>query len=824
MRRTIVELLLSDHPKDCLVCSNNGRCELQRVAAYVGVRQVRFQGERRSAKVDHSNPFFERDEERCILCGKCVRVCDEIQGRHAIDYAYRGLKTKVATGLDRPINESTCESCGQCVQLCPTGALRTKNSVRYGAPTHEETTICPYCGVGCGLILEIRGDRIIDVRGDPDNPVSHGSTCVKGRFGWDYVEHEERFTKPLVRKGGVYVEAGWDEVLDLVADRFAEIVRRHGPDALAFLSSAKCTNEENYLVQKLARGVIGTNNVDHCARLCHSSTVTGLVTAFGSGAMTNSIDDIAERAAAYFIIGSNTTENHPVIGARIRRAVKKRGAKLIVADPRRIPLTEMATLHLRQRPGTDIALLNGIMYVLIAENLYDAEYVARRTEGFEQLKEVVALYPPDRVQEITGVLAEQIVEAAHILAENRPGALLYAMGITQHTTGHQNVLACADLQMLLGNVGVPGGGVNPLRGQNNVQGACDMGCLVDVYPGYQSVGDLQNQHKFANAWGKTSGTQPGLTLTEMLNAADRGAVRGLFVLGEDPAMTDPDLNHARQALDKVEFLVVQEILPTETTAYADAILPGAAFAEKEGTFTNTERRVQRVRQAVDPPGKARPDWQILAELGRRMQQRLGLDPEAAPYAAWRYTSPEDIMDEIATLTPIYAGIRYERLETEGGLQWPVPTLEHPGTPILHETRFSRGLGRFVGVEWVPPAEEPDDEYPFVLTTGRVLYHFHGGAMSRRSEGLNALYPEAQVELNAADARALGIHSGDRVRITSRRGQITARAQVVERLDPGVIFIPFHFHEAAANLLTNAALDPVAKIPELKVCAVRLEKA
>jgi formate dehydrogenase alpha subunit len=550
--------------------------------------------------------------------------------------------------------------------------------------------------------------------------------------------------------------------------------------------------------------------------------VTGLVTAFGSGAMTNSIEDISDDALAYFIIGSNTTENHPVIGMRIRQAVKQRGAKLVVADPRRIPITDFATLHLRQLPGTDIALINGIMNVLIAEELYDKQFVAERTEGFEELRAMVAKYTPEATAEITGVPADDIRKAAHILAENRPGALLYAMGITQHTTGHQNVLSCANLQMLLGNMGVAGGGVNPLRGQNNVQGACDMGCLVNFYTGYQKVMDEAVQTKFAQAWGKTSSQKVGLTVTEMLHAAERGEVKGLFVLGENPGMTDPDANHARKALAATEFLVVQEILSSETTPYADVILPGAAFAEKDGTFTNTERRVQMVRHAVTPPGQARPDWEILVDLARRIQKRLGMDASAAPYASWEYRNPQQIMEEVAALTPIYGGITYDRID-KVGIQWPCPTQDHPGTKILHTAKFSRGLGHFSAVEWLPPDEVPCAEYPFIFTTGRVLFHWHGGTMSRRSKGLEEIYPEALVELNPVDARALKIEDGDMVKVRSRRGEVVAKAEVVDRPEQGVVFMTFHFREAAANLLTNAALDPVAKIPEFKACAVNVEK-
>jgi len=550
--------------------------------------------------------------------------------------------------------------------------------------------------------------------------------------------------------------------------------------------------------------------------------VTGLVTAFGSGAMTNSIDDIAEDAQCYFVIGSNTTENHPVIGMRLRQAVKQRGAKLIVADPRKIPLTDYAVLHLQHRPGSDIALLNGLAHVLLTEGLYDKEFVEQRTEGLEELRAMVAKYSPEVAEEITGVPAADIREAARLMAANRPGALLYAMGITQHTTGHQNVLACANLQMLLGNMGVRGGGVNPLRGQNNVQGACDMGCLPNVYTAYQSVASEDLQKKFEAAWGRTSGTRPGLTVMEMLNAAERGEVKGLFVLGENPGMTDPDINHARKALSETEFLVVQEIAPSETTPYADVILPGAAFAEKDGTFTNTERRVQRVHQALQAPGNARPDWMVLSDLARRIQARLGAPADAAPWAGWQYASTAEIMAEINALSPSYAGIQYSRIEKQG-LQWPCPTSEHPGTTVLHTAQFSRGLGKLSPVEWLPPAEQPDAEYPLVLTTGRVLYHFHGGTMTRRSKGLNEIYPEALVEINPLDARALGIEDGEMVHVCSRRGQVIAKAEVVERPDKGVVFMTFHFAEAAANFLTNPALDPIAKIPEYKACAVRVER-
>lgn len=538
--------------------------------------------------------------------------------------------------------------------------------------------------------------------------------------------------------------------------------------------------------------------------------------------MTNSIAGISNDSKSYFVIGTNTSENHPVIGMRLRQATK-RGAKLVVADPRSIDLTDFAVLHLKQRPGSDIALLNSIMNVLIAEDLYDKDFVAERTEGFDELKAMVAKYTPESAEKITGVAPDDVREAARILAANRPGALLYAMGITQHTTGHQNVLSTANLQMLLGNMGVSGGGVNPLRGQNNVQGACDMACLPNFYPGYQKVVKEEDQAKFRKAWGATGSTKIGRTVVTMIQGAETDDIKALFILGENPMMTDPDVNHVRECLDKLDFLVIQEIFMSETAEFADVILPGVSFAEKDGTFTNTERRVQRIHKVIDPIGNARPDWEIICDLAQRVQKRLGADVSKAKYGGWDYSHPKEIMDEVNALAPIYGGITYDRIE-EVGLQWPCPNTEHPGTPYLHKGKFSRGLGHFSAVEWAAAKELPDKKYPLVLTTGRTLYHWHGGTMTRRSAGLDAIYPEALVEINPEDATKLGIADGEMVKVSSRRGEVTAKAQVIDRPDPGVVFMTFHFHEAAANLLTIAALDPVAGIPEYKVAAVRVEKA
>ena len=540
--------------------------------------------------------------------------------------------------------------------------------------------------------------------------------------------------------------------------------------------------------------------------------------------MTNSIRDIAEESQCIFIIGSNTTENHPVIGTKIRRAKRHRGAKLIVADPRRIDIADYADLHLRHKPGTDIALLNGLMHVILRENWQDDEFIRERTENFEDVKEIVGKYTPEVTSEITGVPAEDIELAARMMAENRPGALLYAMGITQHTTGVANVMSCANLQMLLGNLGVPGGGVNPLRGQNNVQGACDMGGLPDVFPGYQKVTDPNAREKFERAWGVELPDYMGLTVTEMMNAAEAGDVHCLYIIGENPMTSEPDLNHTRHSLQKTEFIVLQELFFSETAQFADVILPAASFAEKEGTFTNTERRVQRVRKAVAPPGEAKPDHEIIIELAKRMLALGAATPDPdAPYADWEYRSIVDVEEEINALTPIYAGVTWERLEAGEALHWPVPGPDHPGTPILHVGKFSRGLGRFAAVEHVPPAELPDDDYPLMLTTGRVIYHWHGGEMTHRARGLEAMYPEALVEINPRDAARAGIEADGMMKVASRRGEILAKAQVTDRVEPGLIFTTFHFAESAANFLTNPVLDPTAKIPEFKVCAVKVEK-
>ncbi len=552
--------------------------------------------------------------------------------------------------------------------------------------------------------------------------------------------------------------------------------------------------------------------------------MAGLATSFGSGAMSNSMDDVANEAKAYLVVGSNTTEQHPVFGMRIRQAVKQRGALLVVADPRRIPLVDFAAVHLQHKPGTDIALINGLMNIILDRGWEDKKFIAERTEGFEEFRTAVAQYTPDKVAEITGVPKDLLGQAAEILAVNTPMAVVWAMGITQHITGVRNVMDLANLQMLLGNIGIPGGGVNPLRGQNNVQGACDMGGLPNVYPAYQPVTNEEARTKFETAWGVSMPPKVGMTVTEMIPGIVEGKIKAMYILGEDPVMSDPDTAHLRHCLEECDFIVLQDIFMTETAPYADVLLPGVSFAEKAGTFTNTERRVQMVRKAVEPLGEAREDWRVIADLAKRILAEGNCKAEGGTHSGWDYAGPAQIMAEVGALTPSYAGVSHERLERGDKLQWPVRDAGHPGTPILHTVQFARGKGKFVPIEHVPPAEMPDNEYPLILNTGRVLYHWHGGEMSRRAAGLMAIYPKPLVEVNPEDAERLGLDGKKRVRVTSRRGSIEAEAWVTDRVPPGMVYANFHFPEASANNLTISALDPVSKIPEYKVCAVKVELA
>ena len=810
-RRSVLDLMLSTHNADCFSCAKNGECQLQNLCYEYGVEQTSFAGVKNEYPIDDSNEFFTYNPNQCILCQRCVNVCQKLHGEAAIGITGRGFKAKIATPFDQLIRSTNCVSCGNCVSVCPVGALLPKSKIRYRAfETKKVPTTCTYCGVGCQLELQVKDDTVVGAQ-PLYGEANKGLLCVKGKFGYNFINHKDRLTKPLIRKDGVLTEASWEEAIRLIADKIGTIKKESGPDALAGLSSARCSNEDNYVFQKMVRAVFGTNNVDHCARLCHASTVAGLAITLGSGAMTNSIAEAADQDVV-FVTGSNTTETHPVIGSLIRQA-KKKGAKIIVAEPRRIPLCREADVFLQIKPGTNVALFNGMMNVIISEGLQDQKYIDERTEGYEALVEVVKDYTPEVVAEICQIDAEELKKAARLYAKADKAGIYYAMGVTQHSTGTEGVMGTSNLALLCGKIGKYGCGVNPLRGQNNVQGACDMGCLPTDFPAYQKVFNDAAREKFEKAWGVSLSGKPGLTVTEIMNAVEDGSVRGLYIMGENPMMSDPDLNHVEHALKNCEFLVVQDIFLTETAALADVVLPGCTFAEKDGTFTNTERRVQRIRKAIPCVGESKSDFEILSEV----MAALGYENS--------FHTAEEVFAEMATVTPSYGGMSYERLEKLGSLQWPCPTADHPGTPILHVGKFSRGeRALFKPAPYRPSAETPDAEYPMIFTTGRILYHYHTSTMTGRVEGLMNISGRSYVEINPADAAKLGILSGDSVKVSSRRGGVLAEARVTDIVPEGVLFMPFHFADGPANKLTNTAIDPTAKIPELKVCAARIEKA
>jgi formate dehydrogenase alpha subunit len=815
-RKITLELLLAEHNYDCGICASNGECELQDLAFrynlgndYDKKRTIPTIWKDVRMPVDTSSPVLVYDATRCIKCGRCVAACDEVQEKQVLGFLHRGFGTFISPEMGM-WSKSSCDGCGECVQACPTAGLTERPIVErfrsFEVDRHVRTT-CVYCGVGCQLDLWIKGGRIVRVRGVDTEP-NRGRLCVKGRFGYQFIENPDRLTTPLIRRDGELVEASWDEALELVARRFGEIRDKNSSSALAGLSSAKCTNEENYVFQRFIRATLGTNSVDHCARLCHAPTVAGLGRAFGSGAMTNSIPELAD-ADCILVTGSNVTETHPVTSTYIKNAVRK-GAKLIIIDPRRIDLVSKSTIWLRQKSGSDVAWINGMLNVIIEEGLADRTFIDSRTEGFEELKTLVASYTPERVEEISGIPAEKLREAARIFAGSERSSIIYAMGITQHITGTDNVLSLANLAMAAGQIGRRSTGVNPLRGQNNVQGACDVGALPDVYPGYMKVNLPEAAEKFQAAWGvEKLSLEPGLTVTEIMNGALDGSVKGLYIMGENPMLSDPNLRHVEEALEAIDFLVVQDIFMSETARYADVVLPAASFAEKEGTFTNSGRSVQRVRAAVPAPGLARADWEIICDLSNRMGSPMN------------YSGASAIMDEIASVSTIYGGISHARLDKEE-IHWPCPSADHPGTLFLHGESFKRGKGKFHPVDWIPPAELADKIYPFVLSTGRMLYHYHTATMTRRSVPLNSFAPEAYVEIHPEDLKELGGSDGCRVKVTSRRGTIDIFARASGKVDRKVVFIPFHFHESPANMLTNDVLDPVSKIPELKVSACRIE--
>ena len=814
-RKLNVELMLASGKHNCMTCEANGNCRLQDLAYFYKITELKFEEKKQEDiyPTENENSFIVRDFSRCILCGRCVQACNELVVNRAISHGYRGAKSKIVTGGDLPYSNSECVFCGQCVQVCPTGALTEKKAQGLGRSwevKHVRTT-CPYCGTGCQQDLHVKGEQIVKITGVEDGAPNYGRLCVKGRFAYDFIYSEDRLKTPLIREaGGEFREASWDEALDLVAARFKEIIAQHGPDSVAGISCARSINEDSYNMQKLFRAVFQTNNIDHCARVCHAPTVAGLAASFGSGAGTNSIAEYKD-AKMFFLIGTNMTEAHPVVSYYVKQA-KLKGAKLIVADPRRHEMAKMADIFAQIKVGSDVAFLNGIMNVLINEDLYDKEYVARNCTGFEELKKAVMNYPPEKAARISGVPAEKIIQIAHEMAATRPSMLIYTLGITEHSCGTNNVMSTANLQMLLGNVGVEFGGVNPLRGQNNVQGACDMGALPVVFPGYQSVTVPENREKFMKAWNVESlPDKPGIMINAMLEGLITKKIRALWVFGENLANAEPNITHTEKCLSSAEFLVVQDIFPNETTKFAHVILPSASWCEDEGTFTSLERRVSMVRTIKTPPGIAKPNWWIFKELARKM----GHD--------WASNSGRDICDkELAVLCPMFKGITFDRIEKDG-LQWPCPSETHPGTPIVHKDgKFTHGKGIFKGLEWTPPEEVADADYPLVLSTGRRLSQYHTRTQTGRS-GMDAIYKGETADISIADAREKGIEDGERIVVESRRGKVTIPARVTDEVPRGVVWMTFHYREGNCNWLTNNAYDTITKTPEYKACAVRIAK-
>ena len=830
-RQLVFELLIGDQPER--EAAHDPESRLWQWADAVEVGASRFP-RRLPPAPDRSHPAMAVQLDACIHCNLCVRACREVQVNDVIGMAGRGHGEKIVFDFDDPMGRSTCVACGECVQACPTGALMPaslvdQNGVFCNEPDRDVESVCPYCGVGCQLTFRIKDDHIVAVEGK-DGPANHNRLCVKGRFGFDYVHHPDRLTEPLIRKDGVgkddvaidpanplthFRVASWEEALDRAAEGLKRIRDRAGPQgggrgALAGFGSAKGSNEEAYLFQKLVRTGFGNNNVDHCTRLCHASSVAALMEGIGSGAVTAPFMAAAD-AEVIIIIGARPTENHPVAATFFKQAAK-RGAKLYVMDPRSQFMARYATKMLQFNPGRDVAMLNALLHTIIEEGLYDRQYVQAHTEDFEKLREHIRDYAPEKMAEICGIDAATLREVARNYARAKAAIIFWGMGISQHVHGTDNARCLIALALVTGQVGRPGTGLHPLRGQNNVQGASDAGLIPMVFPDYQSVEDPDIRAKFEGLWQTSLDPKRGLTVVEIMDAVHAGQITGMYVMGENPAMSDPDVQHAREALAQLEHLVVQDLFLTETAKYADVVLPASAWPEKDGTVTNTNRQVQIGRTALPMPGNARQDWWIIQELARR----IGLD--------WRYTHPRDVFAEMKLAMPSLNGITWERLQRESSVTYPCDAEDQPGHDIVFGDGFptKTGRARFVPAAIVPPAEEPDNDYPMVLTTGRQLEHWHTGAMTRRASVLDEIEPEAVASLAPAELRRLGIGPGTRIRVTTRRGSIELKARSDSAVAPGMVFIPFCYAEAAANVLTNPQLDPFGKIPEYKYCAAKVE--
>jgi formate dehydrogenase major subunit len=818
-QRTVLELLQSDMPETDYTRHN----ELDQWAAKLEVGKPRFAPRERVA-ADLSHPAIAVNLDACIQCTRCLRACRDEQVNDVIGLALRGDEARIVFDMDDPMGASTCVACGECVQACPTGALMPARDAALAVPDKQVDSVCPYCGVGCQLTYNIKDNRILFVEGR-DGPANHERLCVKGRYGFDYVQHPQRLTVPLVRREGVpkqgdfvmdpdhvmdvFREATWEEALALAGGKLAQIRDTHGKRALAGFGSAKGSNEEAYLFQKLVRTGFGSNNVDHCTRLCHASSVAALLEGIGSGAVSNPVMDV-DKAEVVIVIGANPTVNHPVAASWIKNAVKN-GTKLIVADPRRSDLARFAHRFMQFKPDADVALLNAMMHVIVTEGLVNQDFIDSRTIGFDELQRNVAAYSPELMAPVCGIEAEVIREVARLYATSKASMILWGMGVSQHVHGTDNARCLIALALMTGQIGRPGTGLHPLRGQNNVQGASDAGLIPMMYPDYRRVDDPVAIASFEALWGMPLDRQPGLTVVEVMQAIERGEVRGMYIMGENPAMSDPDAEHAREALASLDHLVVQDIFLTETAYLADVVLPASAFPEKTGTFTNTDRTVQLGRQALNPPGQARQDLWII----QQMAEQLGLD--------WHYDGVAEVFDEMRQAMPSIGGVTWERLEREHAVTYPCKEEGDPGEPVIFIDSFptETGRGRFVPADIIPAAERPDVDYPMVLITGRQLEHWHTGSMTRRAGVLDAIEPDPVALVHPLDLDALGGKPGDVVTLASRRGEVTLYARADAGTPRGAVFVPFCYYEAAINKLTNAALDPFGKIPEFKYCAVKM---
>ena len=826
LRRNITELIVSDHPLECLDCTANGRCELQSLAQQVGLRTPRYENPRtHNPPRDDSHPFIKLEMSKCIGCARCVRACDEVQGSFILQMAGRGYDTKVIAGNDTGFEQANCVSCGQCVVECPVAALEEPGTRGAGLPDETITTTCSYCGVGCSLDVNVKDGRVINIEPSRKGSANVGHTCVKGRFAHQFAHADDRLRTPLIknRATGEFREASWDEALDLIATKLTEIRKQHGPESVALISSSRCTNEENYLMQKLARAVIGTNSIDNCSRVCHSPSAFALNQALGTGAGTNSFQDVFE-SDVLMIVGANPTEAHPVFGARIKQAVLG-GCKLIVLDPRNTELAKLADIHIPLRPGSNVAVINAMQHVLIAEELIDPDFIARCSEGFEQVRESLATCTPEWAAEIAAIDPELIRAAARMYAgkgETRKPAsqILWGLGVTEAGHGSNTTFGMINMAVMTGNLGRPGTGTSPIRGQNNVQGASDVGALPNVFSDYRPVTDPQARAEHRQAWGVEPPTNKGLRIPDMFEAAHAGTLKAMYILAEDVAQSDPNTQHVVGALESLDFLVVQEIFMNPTAELADVVLPGTTFLEKDGTFVNSDRRIQRVRRAIEPREGTMTDGDIVNRVARRMGFDFGFDdgPDT-------FIDASKVMTELASLTPMWRGVSYARLDELGFLQWPCYDAEHPGTDIVHrDGNFLRGKARLTVTPWQEPGELPDDEYPWMLTTGRQLFHYNVGTMTRRTDVVKLQKAQEEtLRLHPGDAKRLGLETGDMVEIESRRGKLSVRAEVSRATNKGTVFMTFHFPESRTNILIGDGADEFTGCPEYKVCAVKLRK-